>query len=285
MDETASQRSPVASIYDLFATLKRNWLVIFASIAVCTGLAIGVAYALPVVYRAETLLQPADPNSVTQLSGLAAQFGLNVGGGGNSAALEAQSILESKSFTMAFIRQNKLLPILFADIWDPVSGRWTVSDPRKVPTELDGYRKMRDKVREVTRDRNTGQVLLAIEWTDGRQAALWANTMVDMLNETVRRRALAETAESLRYLRAEYERATIADVRSSVVALMTTELNKSMLANVQQEYAFRVLDEAVVPNRRASPNRVLIAAAGVALGVAVGIALALMVDYRKRLRH
>ena len=95
----------------------------------------------------------------------------------------------------------------------------------------------------------------------------------------------AETAESLRYLRAEYERATIADVRSSVVALMTTELNKSMLANVQQEYAFRVLDEAVVPNRRASPNRVLIAAAGVALGVAVGIALALMVDYRKRLRH
>lgn len=283
MTETASERAPVATIYDLTALLARHWLAIVLSVAVCTGLAIALAYIMPVKYRAEALLQPADQDAVSQLNGLAAQFGVNVGGG-NTAALEAQAILESKSFTMTFIRRNNLLPVLFADRWSPAQCRWTVKDLRDVPTDLDGYRMFRDSIREVTRDRTTGQVLLAVTWTDGRQAAAWTNQMIAMLNDTARRRALNESSESLRYLRDEYQKATLSDVRASLVILMTTELNKSMLANVRHEYAFRVLDPAVVPNRRSSPNRVLIAACGVVIGLAFGVVAALLLDYRRKLK-
>ena len=282
MTDTASESAPVATIYYLAALLARQWVAIVLSVALCTGLAIAFAYILPVKYRAEALLQPADQDAVSQLNGLAAQFGVNVGGG-NTAALEAQAILESKSFTMEFIRRNNLLPVLFADKWDASQRRWTVSDPRDVPTDLDGYRKFRDSVREVTRDRTTGQVLLAVTWSNGAQAAAWTNQMIAMLNATVRRRALDETRESLRYLQAEYQKATLADVRASLVSLMTTELNKSMIANVRHEYAFRVIDPAAVPNRRSSPNRVLIAACGVAVGLALGVVAALLLDYRRKL--
>jgi uncharacterized protein involved in exopolysaccharide biosynthesis len=282
MVEAIIERSPVASIYDLWIVLTRRWRLVLLMTFVCTAIAVAIAYRLPVKYRAEVLLQPADQTSTNQLNGLAAQFGINVGTG-NTAALQAQAILESKAFTMAFIRQNKLLPILFADRWDPVRRRWSVDDPIDIPTELDGYRTFRDSIREVTRDRSTGQVLVAITWTDARQATDWANKMVAMLNDTVRRRALNEATDSLRYLRAEYAQTTLSDVRTSVVALMATELNKSMLANVQNEYAFRVLDPAVVPNRRSSPNRVLIAAGGAAVGMALGIVFALLVDYRRKL--
>lgn len=276
----AVDRSPVTSLIDLFRALRKGWWIIGLTTAVCTGAAIGIAYLLPVVYRAEVLLQPTDSDAPTPLSGLAAQFG--VGLANDSTAAEAQAILESKKFTIEFIRRGNLLPILFEDIWDPATKRWTVDDPRRIPTPLDGYRKFRDRVREVSRDRQTGQVLVAVEWTDAAQAAAWANGMVAQLNETVRQQALREANESLRYLRAAYREATLADVRTSVVSLMTSELNKSMLASVRADYAFRVLDPAVVPNRRAKPNRVLIAGAGLALGLALGIVIALLADAIRR---
>lgn len=282
MVEATIEHSPVASIYDLWIVLTRQWRLILLTTFLCTAIAVAIAYLLPVTYRAEVLLQPAAQTPTNQLNGLAAQFGINVGTG-NTATLEAQAILESKAFTMAFIRRNDLLPILFADRWDPVNRRWSVDNPIDIPTELDGYRKFRDSIREVTRDRTTGQVLVAITWTDARQATDWANKMVAMLNDTARRRALRESTDSLRYLRAEYAQTTLADVRTNLVALMATELNKSMLANVQTEYAFRVLDPAVFPNRRSSPNRVLIAAGGAALGGALGVVLALLMDYRRKL--
>ncbi|QYE35960.1 hypothetical protein KZX46_08480 [Polymorphobacter sp. PAMC 29334] len=280
MSEQIPVQPPIASLVNFFHAVRRGWWIILIFTVAGTAVALGVAYILPVTYRADVLLQPADDETPKALGGLAAQFG--VGLPNDSKAAEAQAILESKEFTIEFIQRGNLMPLLFDNIWDPAKQRWMVTDPRKIPTPLDGYRKFRDSIRQVTRDRTTGQVLLAIEWKDGEHAAAWANAMVAQLNETVRQRALREANESLRYLRVAYGDTTLTDVRTAVLSLMASELNKAMLANVRTDYAFRVLDPAIVPNRREKPNRVLIAAAGLAIGLALGVIIALLVDANRR---
>jgi uncharacterized protein involved in exopolysaccharide biosynthesis len=176
---------------------------------------------------------------------------------------------------MEFVRSENLLPILFAKEWDAAAGRWRTTNPKKIPTELDAYRLLRDKVRTVSEDPQSRMVLLAIEWTDAELAASWANKMVEMLNEKMRSDAMERSRRNLDFLRDEYEKTTVAPLREAIASVMENELQTSMLSSVERDYAFRVVDPAIVPNRRISPNRVLIAAVGLALGLAVGTLVAI----------
>ena len=54
-----------------------------------------------------------------------------------------------------------------------------------------------------------------------------------------------------------------------------------MLAHVKTEYAFAIIDPAVVPEKRVWPNRILLAALGLAAGFALGV---LVVFSRRALR-
>ena len=51
-----------------------------------------------------------------------------------------------------------------------------------------------------------------------------------------------------------------------------------MLARAGQEYAFRVIDPAVKPDRASFPNRKLFAALGFVLGLLVSVAVVLIRD-------
>ncbi|HET8696646.1 MAG TPA: GNVR domain-containing protein, partial [Gammaproteobacteria bacterium] len=101
-------------------------------------------------------------------------------------------------------------------------------------------------------------------------AASWANKMVEMLNDKMRSDAMERSRRNLDFLRDEYEKTTVAPLREAIASVMENELQTSMLSSVERDYAFRVVDPAIVPNRRISPNRVLIAAVGLALGLALG---------------
>jgi uncharacterized protein involved in exopolysaccharide biosynthesis len=273
-----SVRRSLQAAADLFWILLAGKWALLGSIAVCTLLAVAIAYALPVKYRAETLLKPVqtDTSMLNQLGlagGLASLAGLRLPVDDRSA--EARALLESKEFTMEFVRNEGLLPVLFADEWDAAAGRWRTNDPKRIPTELDAYRVLRDDVRTVSQDPQSGMVLLAIEWTDAELAASWANKMVELLNEKMRADALARSKRNLDFLREEYEKTTVAPLREAIARLMENELQTSMLSSVERDYAFRVVDPAIVPNRRVSPNRLLIAASGLVLGLVLGTLIAI----------
>ncbi|HEX5046064.1 MAG TPA: Wzz/FepE/Etk N-terminal domain-containing protein [Gammaproteobacteria bacterium] len=268
-----SVRRSLQAAADLWSILfAGKWLLLGCAFT-CALVAVAIAYALPVKYRAETLLKPArtDNNMLGQLGavgGLASLAGLALPTDDRSA--EARALLESKEFSMEFVRNENLLPVLFEKDWDAEAGRWRTNDPKRIPTELDAYRLLRDKVRTVSQDPQSRMVLLAIEWKDPELAASWANKMVALLNDKMRADALARSRRNLDFLRDEYEKTTVAPLREAISSVMENELQTSMLSSVERDYAFRVIDPAIVPNRRSSPNRVLIAVSGLAIGLALG---------------
>ena len=130
---------------DLFGLLRilwnRRWLV-----AAITGLftLAGVAYALLATewYRAEVVVVQTDnkstPSSLAQLGGLASLAGINIGAGGASQIPIA--VLKSHDFAQAFIEDERLLTVLFADDWDDAGARWKTGNSKESPDIRDAVK-------------------------------------------------------------------------------------------------------------------------------------------------
>ncbi len=96
---------------------------------------------------------------------------------------------------------------------------------------------------------------MAIEWTDPELAAQWVALLVQRLNDYMRTRALNEAQANVEYLQAELAATTVVALQQAVGRLLEREHQKLMLARGNEEFAFRVIDSAVVPETPSRPNR------------------------------
>lgn len=263
------------SIAELWSVLKASRARIALITVASTVLAVAVAFLLPPVYRAEVLLAPVSDDQsgaaaglTSQLGGIASLAGISLGGSGGGKD-EFIAILQSRVLSDFFVRENNLLPILFEDDWDAAAGKWKSSDPVDVPTLWDAFKLMDKKVRQIVIDKKTGLVTLSIEWRDPELAAQWAEGLVKRANAYLRQQAVRHAENNLAYLQDQARKTTSVELQQAIYRLMEAEVKKSMLANVNEEYAFKVLDPAVVPEEKLRPKRGLIVVFGALFGLLV----------------
>lgn len=278
---------------EIMRALLRRWWIPMLSIMVCTGLAVLYAISAPRVYRAETLLAPAAEERVglgggdlarfaSQFSGLASLVGLGGGGAGSSKEI-ALATLTSRGFQSRLIDELGLMRVFFADLWDAGSGTFRPSWTGSVPTIDDAIKYFNERVFSIAEDRKTGLLRLRIEWFDRKLAADWANEIVRLLNESMRTQASAEARRSIEFLESELKRTNNVEVQRSIYSLMEAQVNRIMLANVREQYAFRVIDPAVAPAETNSvrPRRVRIVLIGLMMGMGLGVGLTFLFEVLK----
>jgi uncharacterized protein involved in exopolysaccharide biosynthesis len=275
------------SVYELLLLIwRRRWLV--AATTVLMGvLAAVVALLTTPTYRAEVLLAPVRAQNdlaglsslVGQLGGLASLAGTSLSGDDRSA--EAIATLRSRSLTEEFIKDNDLLPMLFPDAWDAEARAW--KDLTQQPTMGDALLLFDEQVRSVRQDLQTGLVTLRIDWRDRVLAAQWANELVARANEVLRTRAIQEADQSLEYLATALSAANNVELRSAISTLMESHLQSRTFASVRADFAFRVVDPAVVsdPDKRVRPRRTLMVLAGLMAGIVIGVLVASFLDFAR----
>ena len=270
----------------------RKWLILVI-IFVLELTAIVVAVVSEPVYRSEIVIMKADTQEQQGILGsLASGFGGFAGilpqgilGGAGDDANKAAAILLSRSFTKSFINDENLLPILFSDKWDTEQGGW--QDPDNAPSMNRAVSLFDREIRRLDEDEWFGTMILTVEWHDRELAARWANLMVERLNERIRSTAVFEAESSLQYLNEELQKASILNLREAIYVLVQDQINKIMLANVRKEYAFKVIDPAVVADKGAyvSPKRFLLISLGLIVGLSIGIFVALLLGAIDRARR
>jgi uncharacterized protein involved in exopolysaccharide biosynthesis len=278
---------------DLAVLMRLLWsrrLLLASIVVVFVGLAVAAAFVLTPYYRSSALLVPAEVETsgmssllgnMGELGGLAALAGLDFGRNANSAA-ESLAVLRSRSFTEAFLRDLDLMPVLFADEWDASAKRWR--DPDDAPTMSDGYKYFDQELRTVQQDIRTGLVTVRVDWRDPELAAQWTNALVDRLNAEMRRRAIERTNAAVKFLEEELARTVIVDTRTAIGRLMETQINQRMLANVTEEYAFRVIDRALPSDQDdpVRPQKLVMIATAAAAGLLAGIVIVLATRRARR---
>lgn len=262
------------SFAEILRSLNAQRRLIVAITGVCTLLATSFAFMATPIYRSEALLIPVSEEQenrgfsaiASQLGGLAQFTGVSFGGG--SSKVEAIAVLKSREFTEQFIQSENLLPILFDSKWDADQAKWKSNDPDKIPTLNDGFRLFDSKIRQVTEDRKTSLVSLAIDWKDRELAARWAQQLVERLNQRMRERAINEAQRSLSYLNQELLKTEIEEVRQAIYRLIENQVKTIMWAKVRDQFSFRILDPPAVADKDdpVRPKRALMILIGFFLG-------------------
>lgn len=265
--QTYVRREEQVSVRDLFLFLWRNrW------IALATGalFAIGAGVASWIVtpqYTASVALLPVGSDSgslglgslgsaVSSLSGLASLAGVRLGGA-EGAKTECLATLQSEVLTDTYVRQNDLLPILFSNQWDARTGKWKTEDPEKIPTLWKANQLFKGSIRSLEDDPKTGLITLSITWKNPQVAAQWANGLVKLTNDYLRQKSIDEAERSITYLNQEILKTNIVEVKNAIYMLMEEEIKKEMVARGRDEFALRVVDPAVPPERKSFPKRLL----------------------------
>jgi uncharacterized protein involved in exopolysaccharide biosynthesis len=161
------------------------------------------------------------------------------------------------------------MPLLFPTKWDAQRHDWIAGRPP--PTEASGIRRLHSKFVKISEDKRTGLLTLTFDWPDPNLAYRWANDFVAMANEGLRSRTLLDAQAEIDYLNGEIEKTQSVQVREALNKIIETQLKTLALAHVREDYAFRVVDAAILPDAedKVFPKRALFGAAGLIIGAAL----------------
>jgi uncharacterized protein involved in exopolysaccharide biosynthesis len=263
----------------LLEAFKRHWLKLLAVGVLCTGATYAASYLVKPVYRAEVLATAAEDNSsagLPQLLGglgsVAAMAGIDFGPKSNIEV--SLAMITSRQFLTDFIQEHNLMPELYAKQWDTANKTWKVP-ASEAPTLNDALRTFTLDICSVTRDRRTGLVRVVVEWTDREKAAFWANELVRRVNEASRQNAISEAQRSVEFLNKELAKTNVLELQQAIYRLVEAQINRVVVANVRQEFAFKVIDPATVPDAKfkVRPKRLMYALGGAFIGGLVDVAL------------
>jgi uncharacterized protein involved in exopolysaccharide biosynthesis len=191
-------------LLELIRTLLQAWKTIVGITILCTGLAVAYAFYVPEVFKAETLLAPAQEeksgasSALSQFGGLAAMAGVTIPSHSNIERVLAT--LETRVFLKKFIEEKNLLPVIFEDFWDAATNSWKLPVDQEAFISEDAISPLRGAI-EVDKDKS-GLITLSISWKDPEVAAQWANDLVKQLNEQLREQAITDSKKRGRVPRA-----------------------------------------------------------------------------------
>lgn len=282
---------------ELFIALwKGKWIIILLTAVFAIG---GVLYALsiPNTYKADAILASANESKTggisSQLGGLASLAGISLGGGGTNSTAMALATLQSRQFINAFIHKHDLLvPLMAGEKWDPTQDtliinsemynqqqqQWVRDVPpgrSAQPTDWEAYKAFNTAL-SVSNSKDTGLVTLSITHLSPTVAKQWVDLLVTELNSWIKNNSLNDTRRNISYLESQIENTQIAGMQSVFYQLIEEQTKNLMLAEVQDEFAFKIIDPAVVPEEKAGPKRALICVLAVLLGGMLGTAIVLI---------
>ncbi|ELA8131511.1 TPA: Wzz/FepE/Etk N-terminal domain-containing protein [Vibrio parahaemolyticus] len=288
-------------LHELFRVLwKGKWIIIATTFVFALG-SVLYALSLPNIYKADALLAPAETSNggglskmASQLGGLAAIAGVNLGSGESSQTELAVQVMKSRQFAEAFINKHNLLVPLMAvkgwdlasnkliideDLYDTLSNKWLRAPDGlrgAKPTAQEAFEVFNKDTFNISQDKESGLYTVSVKYYSPYIAQQWVNWLVEDINKVMRERSIAETSQNLAYLNTQLQKTAVTDMQSTFYKLIEEQTKSLMLAEVQEEFIFRVVDPAVAPEKKSGPKRALICVLGTLLGAMLGVAITLI---------
>jgi uncharacterized protein involved in exopolysaccharide biosynthesis len=288
---------------DLLAVIWQGKWKVVAITALFAVVSVIYAITQPNIYKSEALLAPAEQEQSGGLAGLAGQFGglaslagVNLSGNSSNKAQLAIEVLKSRQFTSEFIQKhNILLDLMAAESWnmeanqviyddelyDVQKNKWVrdVNAPYKPkPSMQEAYKEFK-QILNTNTDKETGMVSISVEHVSPYVAQQWVEWLIADINETMKERDVLEAIKSTDFLTQQLEQTAIADIQAVLYKLIEEQAKTIMFAKVRDEYVFKTIDPALVPEEKFTPKRALICILGVLLGGMLGVMLVLINYY------
>ncbi|HDM8154673.1 TPA: LPS O-antigen length regulator [Vibrio harveyi] len=277
------------------AVWKGKWIIIISVFIFGTGTLL-YSLTLPDIYKSEALLAPADnanggglSKMASQLGGLAAIAGINFGNNESSQMELSLQVLKSRKFVSSFIDKHDLLVPLMAakgwdlsedelifdeNVYDVKAGKW-LREPKGLrgskPSDQEAYEVFIDTILNISQDKASGLYNLSVKYYSPHIAKQWVDWLIEDINHVMRERTIKETTKNLAYLNTQLKKTAVADMQNTFYKLIEEQTKSLMLAEVQEEFVFKVVDPSVVPEVKYEPKRSLVCLLGLLFGGILGL--------------
>lgn len=275
-------------LFELFQTLwDGKWLIVLIT-SVCAALGVGVALYLPNQYTVTAKIAPVGDSGGGGLSALAGQFGglaglagISLPSSGGSTSDLLLEIMQSRQFIGQFIEQNELAPRLLAvtrydaqtqaEIFEPAiyeqgSATW-VEEPPTFMGQIEAF----SNALSVNQDRDTAVLEISFKHASPLFAQEVLSLLITRIDDFARERDEARAQQSIEYLQGQLRQTRLAEVQRVLYDMIESQTKTLMLAEVNADYAFQVIDPPLLPDFPSEPKRPLIAALAVVLGGMIGV--------------
>lgn len=271
---------------EIFSTLAKKKKLIIACTLTGLTLTTGLSFIITPKYEAKLVANYAKDDGrssglASQFGGLAELAGVSLGGGSDKEA--AIAFLQSRAFLESFIEEQDIMPSLYAAEWDQEKKLWKVDDNKKIPSTYKAFSLFSKKILNISSDRKSGLITITITWINPEQAAKWANELIKKANNSLREKAITENRLSLDYLQKELQKTSLTEVQNTIYRLIENQTKTMMMANTQEQFAFKIVDPALTVDEDAFiyPKRASFMTIGALAGLSIGIFLALLARLKK----
>jgi len=268
---------------EYFKYLNNNKTFIFLVFFILSAFISITIQSLDKIYQVDAVVLPTQSSgsgggSINLPEGLMALTGFNSQSQMSPKTKEIIKILESKAFIISFLKKNDYIPeVLNARSWDMIENKLSYSSDfdsnkrawlKKPPADLDAYKAFRRDNLIIMEDIESEFLTISIQHLSPHVALEILTTLIDDINEHMRDKDLSLADDSIDYLNNQLRQTNISEVRSVFSGIIETQLQKKLLANINQGYAFTIIDPPMLPLTPVKPMKIFLLAISLLILVA-----------------
>lgn len=296
MNKSMINKKNEISLPMLFSLLWREKIIIAIITLIVTVLSAIYLYFQPNIYRSQVLLSPSNVEGsgmsamASQLGGLASIAGINLDSGDNSTQV-TMATLESRLFITSFVKKHDLLiPLLAGGGFNRETGEveidkeiyndgvWVLNKINRNPNDWDIYYQFSD-ILTVANNPKSGLVDISIDFVSPSLAKEWLELFIEDINIWMKEKAIEDAKNNISYLNEKLTEITMVDMQSVFYGLIEEQTKKLMLAEVQEQYAFKIIDPPLESKNIYKPKRKIVLAISFLLGGSLAIFIVLIKYY------
>ena len=250
------------SLVDIFRAFKSYIQFFYILIPVGFIFSFIISIYLTPLYSSDILVSDntdSNETSSSAIGGLASLAGIQLPQA-NNKSLSTLATLNSKTFLKAFIEEYDLKPKIFKDLWVEKTNSWSGEEP----SDLGAVGELK-KLIEIKKAEG-GLVRIIVSTYDPEFSLFIANEIVFFINNYMRKSAIEESENLIKFLEKEAVKSSLSDVKLKIFNLIQENIAEKSLANVRQEFIYKVIDKAYLSDYPSYPNKLQIRLSGVIFG-------------------
>ena len=266
------ERSDEIDLRVIFNIIWNRKIIIAVATAVIGLFSVLYSLSLPNIYESKVVLAPSTSSESTNINisgtagALARVAGIDLGGGsdkGPNINLAVEKIT-SRQFVKDFINKNNFQPeLLAAKNWDSAQNFIVYSkkgyDSKNdsltyAPRDIDIYKGYMDRT-GVFFDKRTKFTHISFKHYSPYFAKELLDNLVLTINNDIRDIDVKVAKESIKFLEDQIAKTNVSDLKLIFSKLIEKNIKTVLLAEVNPEFVFTVVDPAYVPDLKSAPSR------------------------------
>jgi uncharacterized protein involved in exopolysaccharide biosynthesis len=274
--EGKEDHSSEINILDYINVLIRYKKTIFLIVAVSVIATGFISFLSPKIYQAKAVIMSSDEGANTQgsMRDMARRFGISTGQ--TSSTAEIVSLLRSNILTEKVIKKHNLLTIFFKK--DDLEKMMESSKTWNGIRYLKAIYQVDPKLKE-------GVIELSAEFKNPKISADIINYILTELTDYMSGEAKKTAETNRKYLESLIDKNMDPLIQNKIYSLIAQQIEMSMMAEVKQNFAFRILDPPKVPDMHIKPKILNNIMLSLFLSLTTGIFTAFFIEYIENIKR